>query len=251
MGRRIDSALGNEAVITVRSVLRLASSGREVGRVDPGVKVERNAGQVAREDGVSRVHADVTVGLSSRSHASGRSISAGVQLSDLDVAVSEVGVRETESEFVNRLNLLLVESSVINEDTLLEVGLRDLVVRSVKDISAVVRTLGGHGERKLSTRVDTTVEDVSDRVTRLLSRNTSPQDGGNVRVVGVLLEKNRADRVDNKNGVVASSRDVGDKLVGALPESEVVAVTEVVVDLKITFSRVRVGENWNRVSRIL
>jgi hypothetical protein len=141
---------------------------------------------------ISGVHADVTVGLSSRSHASGRSISTGVQLGDLDVAVGEVGVRETEAEFVNRLNFLLIEGSVIDEDALFEVGLRDLVVRCVKNISAVVRTLCGHGERKLGTRVNTTIENICDRVTGLLSGNTSPEDGSDVGVVGVFLNEDRA-----------------------------------------------------------
>jgi hypothetical protein len=49
--------------------------------------------------------------------------------------------------------------------------------------------------------------------------------------------------VDYEDSVVASSRDVGNKLVSALPESEVVAVSEVVVDFKITLSRVRIGKD--------
>jgi len=189
--RRVDSTLGNEADITVRSILRLAGGGRKVGRVDPGVEVQGNTREVAREDRVGSVHADVTIGLSSRSHAGSRGVSAGVQLGDLDVAVGEVCVRKTESKFVDRLNLLLVKGSVINEDALLEVGLRNLVIRCVQDISAVVRTFSGHGEGKLGTRVDTTIEDISNRVTGLLSRNTSPEDGGDVGVVGVFLNENR------------------------------------------------------------
>jgi len=40
--------------------------------------------------------------------------------------------------------------------------------------------------------------------------------------------------VDNQNGVVAGSRDVGDKLIAALPECKVVAITIVSLNLEVS-----------------
>lgn len=215
----------------------------EVGRVDPGVEVERHAGEVGGKDVVGGVHADVSVGLSCGSHAAGGNIATGVELGDLEVAVAEVGVGKTETELVDGLNLLLIEGSVVNEDALLEILLRDGGVGGVQNISAVVRALGGHGEGKLSTRVDATVENVGNRVARLLARNTSPQDGGNVGVISVLLNQNSADRVNDQDGVIAGSRNVSDHFISALPESKVVAVTKVVIDCNVALAAITVNKD--------
>lgn len=137
-----------------------------------------------------------------------------------------------------------VEVTVINEDTFREVILRSAtaVVRLIKNLGAVALT-GATPSEGRSARAYLAVEEISDGIARLLAGKTSPDDGGDVGVLLVVGEQDRANGVQNYNGVGAYGRDVLDELISLLPEGEVLAITEVSVDFNVALTRVGVGEN--------
>lgn len=176
--------------------------------------------------------------------AGGRVLGDGV-LDDLQVGVGEGGVGQTEAELVDGSDVALVEAAVVDEDTLLEVVLRSVlaVVGLVQKLSAVVLTLGAEGKGELSTRVDAAVQDVSKSVAGLLARETGPDEGGDVGVVVESTKLDGAHTVDDDNGVVVDRSNVADQSLAVVPDSKVVTVTNVAVEVDVALTTVGVDKD--------
>ena len=142
-----------------------------------------------------------------------------------------------------------VKRTVVDDVTLLEVDLGDLsiAVGVVQDVSAVILSILANGPRKLCTGVDAAVEDISDGVTTLLTGKTSPENGSDIGVVLVLLENDRANGVNDQNGVAAVASDGANSLVSTTPNSKVVTVAEISTDLNECLAGIAVGENNGHV----
>jgi len=67
-----------------------------------------------------------------------------------------------------------------------------------------------------------------------------PQDGSDVLIVLVLVNLDCAHGMQNQHGVVAARRDIRDHRICALPKSQVLAITKVVLDIDETFTRISV-----------
>jgi len=122
------------------------------------------------------------------------------------------------------------------------------IVGLVDQVRTVLSCGAADSERKLATGVLTAVQDIGDSVTGLLARKTGPEDSGDVLVVVEAVNKDRADRVNDNNGVVAQRGDVLDQSLTTLPKSEIVAVTSVAINGDVTFTRIGVDEDDSGVS---
>ena len=71
------------------------------------------------------------------------------------------------------------------------------------------------------------VQDVNDRVTGLLTRNASPDQRGDVRMVDPRLDDDWSDRVSDNNRVVIVVGDSGNEVVAVAPERQVLAAEDV------------------------
>lgn len=166
-----------------------------------------------------------------------------MQVGHLEVGVAEAGVRHAVTEFVDWGDVGAIESTVVDEDAFFKLDLRHRLVNGVKHISTIVGTGVAKSERKLCAGVDTTVQDISNGVAGLLTRHTSPEDSGDIRVVLVRADLESTGRMDHENSVVAVSGNVGNDGLDTLPESQVLAVTKVLVFLDVAFTRVSVGKD--------
>ena len=177
----------------------------KVSRVQVGVDERGRASEVGGELVLLNVPAVVAKSRGSNRLTSSGLVCASRHLDDTDVRVLESGVGETETELVDRSDVLLVKRTVVNEDSLVEVVLGAAVAVGglVSDIRAVFFLGATNGEGKLATGVVAAVKDVDDGVTRLLAGETSPENGSDVLVVVEVVDKDRSDRVDHNNGVVA------------------------------------------------
>jgi hypothetical protein len=136
---------------------------------------------------------------------------------DREIGVGESGVGQAVAELEPRSDVVLVEVPVIDVEAFGEVGLwvRTRANSSVEKV-AVVRLVLGDRERHTSGRRDITVKDVSDRVTDLLARQTSIDDGGDVRVLDPLINGSDASIVDDHDGVGAVGSNILYELVAEL-----------------------------------
>ncbi|KAI6772755.1 hypothetical protein HG530_003713 [Fusarium avenaceum] len=139
---------------------------------------------------------------------------------------------------------LSVKVAVIDENTLGEVvlGSTTAIVSLVENLSTITLASAAPGERRASGAC-LSVENIGNGVTGFLTRDTGPDDGRNVWVVLVLRQQDRANSMEDDNGVGADGGNVLDELVSLLPQSEVLAVTKVAVNLNVAFASVGIGEN--------
>ena len=108
-------------------------------------------------------------------------------LRDLQVRIVERGVAEPVAKLIQWLHVVVIERAVVHEDPFCKVLLGDTgIVRFVEKVGTVVCAGHSHGEGKFGAGVDAAVEDVGDRVTRLLTGDPGPEDGGDVWVSCVL-----------------------------------------------------------------
>lgn len=230
----------------VETVLGVLGSSLEVGAVQARVDVSKDKLEALRAEVVSCPVADSAVGGCGRGLASGRLVGRCVLRSDLQVAVRECSVRKTVAELVNGCLIELVEVTVVDEDTLNEVvlGSAFTIVRLVDYVGwAVIAASLTPGERSLSTRVDLAEEDVRDRIARLLTRDTSPDDSGDVLMLVPGLDQNSTDSVHDDNGVVALGSDSVDELITGIPKSEVVAVSLISIEDNVSLTSIGVRED--------
>lgn len=145
-----------------------------------------NRSDIGRVQVIGRVVGDGAVNRCSLSVASSRNISRsrGVDR-DRDIRVAKSGVRKTIAELIDRGLVSSVETSVIDEDTFLELSLRSsaTVVDLVEDIRTIRLTRLTKGERKLARGVDLAVKNIDNSIAGLLAGNTCPEDSGDVLVV--------------------------------------------------------------------
>lgn len=230
----------------VKTVLGVLGSSPEVGAVQARVDVSKDKLKALRAEVVSCPVADSAVGGCGRGLASGWLVGRGVLSSDLQVAVRERGVRETVAELVDGSLVELIEVAVVDEDTLNKVVLRSTctVVRLVDHVGwAIVTASLTPCERSLSTRVDLAEEDVRNSIARLLTRDTSPDDSGDVLVLVPGLDQYGADGVHDDNGVVALGSNSVDELVTSIPKSEVVAVSLIAIKDNVSLASISVREH--------
>ena len=133
--------------------------------------------------------------------------------------------------------------AVIKEGTLLEVILGSSGALGLVDDLVAVASLGGTPGEGRASRGGLSVEDISNRVTRLLTGLSGPEDGGNVRVLVPVLDKDSTRAVDNNNGVLASIGNGVDELVAVAPKGQVVAVTLVALKVDVTFTALGVDKD--------
>jgi hypothetical protein len=196
LGTTVVCTIGNEVGGAVVQVTRSTS---EIARVQPGVVVQRDASEVRGEGVVLGVLAEVAEGRCCSGVASERNVSRGIQVHDLQIRVCEGGVRKTETELVGGSLVVEVKGAVVDDVALLKVELRDstFVVVIVENVGSIILPVFADGPRELSTGVYAAEQNISDGVTAFLARQTSPENGSDVRVVLVLFKKNRTNRVDH------------------------------------------------------
>ena len=119
---------------------------------------------------------------------------------------SKVGVchAESESESVDGHDVLTIKGAVINENTLFEVVLGAAVTVGglVDEVGAVLGREATNGEGKLAAGIHTAVQDVGNGVDRLLAWKTGPEYGGDALAAVQRVDEDRADGVDDDDGVV-------------------------------------------------
>jgi hypothetical protein len=140
-----------EAVIA--AVVGIFGRGAKVGGVEVGVDVVLNGSDISGEDIVGRVVRNSAVDGCSLGEARGRNVSRSRSVDRYrDVRVAEVGVRKTVTELVDGGLAASVEGSVVDEDTLLKLGLGrcTTVVILVEKIGTVRLTGLAKGKGKLA-----------------------------------------------------------------------------------------------------
>lgn len=230
----------------VEGILRILGGSSEIGTVQARVDVSKDELEALGAEVVGCPVANGAVGGCSRGLASGGLVGRRILGSDLQVAVRECGVRETVAELVDGSLVELVEVTVVNEDALNKVVLRSsaTVVRLVDHIGWAVRAASlTPGERSLSTRVDLAEEDVCDSIARLLTGDTSPNDGGNVLMLVPGLDQDSTDSVHDDDSVVALRSNGVDELVTSIPKGEVVAVTLIAIEDDVSLTSVGVRKD--------
>ncbi|KAI6766982.1 hypothetical protein HG531_011342 [Fusarium graminearum] len=191
------------------------------------------------DGGSDGVLAEVAVGRG-RNGVSDRGAVRGVaDRLDFEIRVLKGSPGQTETELVERSRRVVggtlsvgagglsVKVAVVDEVALDKVLLRGTlsIVGLVENLGAIAVISATPGEGRTS-RAGLAVEDVGDGVTGLLSRHTSPNNGGDVGVV-----------------VPLDSRDVLDELIALLPQSEVLAVAVVAVNLDVALTRIGIGKD--------
>lgn len=244
---RRGEVLGLHAVVGVASGVL---AGR--GVVEVGVDVFADVADASREAVVLEVLAEGTKGGSGDTGTLSRAVGAVVLLDNLEVGVLESRPAQTVTELVDGslvagtglARVLLVEVAVVEEGALGVGILRSIlaVVGSVDDAVAVALSGGTPGEGGAA-RASLAVENVNERVTRLLARLTSPDNGGNVGVVVPVLDEDSASGVENNDNVGVDRGNSLDEVIAVLPESQVLAVTSVAVDVDVAFTTVGVGKD--------
>jgi len=140
-----------EAVVA--AVVGIFGRSTKVGRVEVRVDVVLDGSDISREDIVGRVVRDSAVDGCSLGEARGRDVGRSRSVDrDGDVRIAEVGVRETVTELIDGSLAASVKGSVVDEDTLLKLGLRRCaaVVVLVEKVGAVRLTGFAQGEGKLA-----------------------------------------------------------------------------------------------------
>lgn len=152
--------------------------------------------------------------------------------------VLEGSVRQSVTELVTGGDFVLVKVAVVNEETLGKVLLGNSNGGGVGELDPVVLAVLGNGERKASRGVDGSVENVGEGISRLLAGETSKENSGNVGVVNPLLEEDGSNGVDDNDGVLTGGGNGLDQVVTVVPESKVLAVTTVSVNINVSLTRV-------------
>jgi hypothetical protein len=128
-------------------------------------------------------------------------------------------VGETESELVQRRDVLRIEPAVVDERPFGKV--RRWVERDgavVVGVRVVVVDAGGDGEGQLPARTDVAEENGGDGGTTFSRREVGVENGGNVLVIDPLAEIDGTGCGDDDNGVVVARGDVVDEFVAAIAE---------------------------------
>lgn len=120
------------------------------------------------------------------------------------------GHTQAKSELKPRLNLLLIEAAIVDEQI-------PRAVVAIDDLGTVVVGLLRDSVGKLAAGRSVTVENVSKPVSGFLPRQTGPDNSDDVRIVNVRLEDKRADTVDHNDGLLVDSRDGFDEVVAVVP----------------------------------
>ena len=121
---------------------------------------------------------------------------------DLEVAIRECGIRQTEGEFEAWRDVLRVEMAVVDNKLLRVVDRSLITVSTISSEGGIFGKLLGDGVGKAASRADLAVKDVGRGIVILLNRHTGPDDCGDVQVVDPLLDIHFNDRVHNNNGVL-------------------------------------------------
>ena len=133
----------------------------------------------------------------------------------LNVGDLKGGVGETETELVADRDVVGIEVTVVNLELLVEPALPVSVSSGVDSSGGrgvPVRAVVGNSVRKVTRRVDVSVENVDERVSRLLAREVGSEDSGNVGVVRPW-EGVDTSRVSNDDSVVAERSNRLDNLI--------------------------------------
>ena len=139
------------------AVGRVLGRGLQIGDVEVGVDVERDAANIGREQVVGGGVVDGAEGGRGGGGAGGGVVGPCVLLHDGEGGVGEGGVAEAEAELVDGCDAGAIEGAVVDEDALGEVELRHGRVGQVQQVGAVVLARDGHGEGELGARVDAAV----------------------------------------------------------------------------------------------
>lgn len=229
----------------VQSVSWLPARCLQVGAVDVWVDVVVDAGEVRWHNVFRGVVADRAVGRSCGCLAGGWGVLPSVVRFNFKVGEFECSITQAKAEFVHRCNVLLVKGTVVNKDALGEGLLRRLnaIVGFVDNVSSPLGAVAAPSEGSLASRVCFAVENVGDGISTLLAWNACPYDSRDIWVLVPLVDKDRADGVDDNDSVVALAGDVLDQRVAVVPESKVVAVTLVAVYDDVALAGISVDEN--------
>ena len=131
--------------------------------------------------------------------------------------------------------------TVVDVQALLEVV--DAVDRVVDEADAVVGLALGNGVGQLAARRGRAVQDVDQRVARLLAGKPGPDDRPDARVRENGFEDDRADAMHHDHDVGIDRRDSGDELVPVVPRIQVVAIALVAFDHEIFLAAVGANED--------
>lgn len=162
------------------------------------------------------------VGLAAQGDGTGRVLICGaVDLADLQVAVVEGGVAESEAKFVARGNVLEIKVAVVDVDSLSEVGLGEVLEHAVEDNIrleevVVVGFILGHCVWDTSGGVLLAIEEVDESPAAVLPWEMGKDDGRDVGVVCELVYKTNAGVVEHNDGVGTLISDVVDQAVGVV-----------------------------------
>ena len=200
------------------------------------------------EFGVGGVVVDGSESGRGGGHAGCGFVGARVVLGDFQVGVGEGGVGETEAELVGGFDARGVEVAVVDEDAFFEVELGWVRGEGVHYVGAPVSTSLAPGEGCLCLWVDFAIEHVGDCVAGFLTRETGPENCGDIWVVLEGFHDDRANRVQDNNGVGVDRCNMGDQGITVLPQCEVVSVSFVAINGQVTFTRVGIGENKSDIS---
>lgn len=145
----------------------------------------------------------------------------------LDIGDVEGSVRKTETELVADIDVMGIEVAVVDLKLLVEPRLPVVVTGGVNSSSGrgvVVGAIKCDGVGQTTAGVDITVEEIGQRVARLLTRVVGSKDGGDVLVVspGQGID---AGRVGDDNGVVTPGGNLFDDFVAVPVNTEVLAVS--------------------------
>lgn len=241
-----------QELLSSLTILGVAAGGlARRGVVGPRVDELANLAETGRETVVLQVLAESAKRRGGDGLTLGRRVRTRVALSDLEVGVLKGRPRQTETELVQRslvagarlARVFLVKVAVIKEGTVLKVVLGSSgTLGLVDDLVAVASLSGTPGEGRASRR-GLSVEDISNRVTRFLTRLSSPEDGGNIGVLMPVFDKDSTRAVDNNDGVLASVSNGVDELVAVAPEGQVVAVTLVALKVDVTLTALGVDKD--------
>ncbi|KAB8227707.1 uncharacterized protein BDW43DRAFT_316609 [Aspergillus alliaceus] len=98
-------------------------------------------------------------------------------------------------------------------------------------------------ERRLSNRVDVTVQDIRDGDTKPLAWKTAPENTGDIGVIIPLTDQDRSNKVDDGNAIVRVISCGFGHIITVFPQSDVVAIALISIYTKRAFSCVGIRED--------
>ena len=144
---------------------------------------------------------------------------------------------KTETKLISGLNIVLVKSAVVNEESLGE------PVIAVDDIGTVVALLLRDSVRKLAIGGSGAVKHINKAISALLTGKASPNNSQNVCVGKNTLENYGSNAVNNDNHLLVHLGNCSDKVVTLVPRIQIWPVTTDTFDFDVALTRIGVDEN--------